>query len=44
MPPAHGVPHVEDETNGDPEAAARNLLRLRVMPVLKRSIPGRWSI
>ena len=36
---AHGVPHVEDETNGDPEAAARNLLRLRVMPVLKALNP-----
>ena len=33
---AHGVPHVEDETNADPEAAARNLVRLRVMPLLRQ--------
>lgn len=33
------VPHVEDETNADPEAAARNLLRLRVMPLLKELNP-----
>ena len=26
---------MEDETNADPEAAARNLLRLRVMPLLR---------
>ena len=32
---AEGVPHVEDETNSDPDAAARNLLRLRVMPLLE---------
>lgn len=37
---AHGVPHVEDETNADPEAAARNLLRLRVMPLLRQINPG----
>lgn len=36
---AHGIPHVEDETNADPEAAARNLLRLRVMPLLKEINP-----
>ncbi len=30
-----GIPHIEDETNADPEAAARNLLRLQVMPLLK---------
>ena len=34
-----GVPHVEDETNADPEAAARNLLRLQVMPLLKELNP-----
>lgn len=33
------VPHVEDETNADPEAAARNLLRLQVMPLLKELNP-----
>lgn len=33
------IPHVEDETNADPEAAARNLLRLRVMPLLKELNP-----
>ena len=36
---AHGVPHVEDETNADPDAAARNLLRLRVMPLLRQINP-----
>ena len=36
---AHGVPHVEDETNADPAAASRNLLRLEVMPLLKRLNP-----
>ena len=35
----HGVPHVEDETNADPEAAARNLLRQKVMPVLRELNP-----
>ena len=34
-----GVPHVEDATNADPDAAARNLLRLRVMPLLKELNP-----
>lgn len=34
-----GVPHVEDETNADPEAAARNRLRLQVMPLLKELNP-----
>ena len=34
-----GIPHVEDETNADPEAAARNLLRLRVMPLLRELNP-----
>lgn len=33
------VPHVEDETNADPGAASRNLLRLRVMPLLKELNP-----
>jgi tRNA(Ile)-lysidine synthase len=36
---AHHLPHVEDETNGDPAAAARNLLRLRVMPALREVNP-----
>ena len=36
---AYGIPHVEDETNADPEAAARNLLRLRVMPLLRQVNP-----
>ena len=36
---AHNVPHVEDETNGDPDAAARNLLRQSVMPVLRQLNP-----
>ena len=33
------LPHVEDETNWDPEAAARNKLRLQVMPLLKEINP-----
>ena len=33
------VPHVEDETNADRSAAARNLLRLQVMPLLKELNP-----
>lgn len=33
------IPHIEDETNADPEAAARNLLRLQVMPLLKKLNP-----
>ena len=36
---AHGVPHVEDETNADPGAASRNLLRLEVMPLLRKLNP-----
>lgn len=36
---AHGIPHVEDETNADPDAAARNRLRLQVMPLLKELNP-----
>lgn len=34
-----GVPHVEDATNADPGAASRNLLRLRIMPLLKELNP-----
>lgn len=37
---AHRIPHVEDETNADPEAAARNLLRLQVMPLLRQINPA----
>ena len=33
------IPHIEDATNADPEAAARNLLRLQVMPLLKELNP-----
>ena len=36
---AHSVPHVEDETNADPGAASRNLLRLEVMPLLRKLNP-----
>jgi tRNA(Ile)-lysidine synthase len=36
---AHGVPHVEDDTNADPDAAARNLLRLKVLPLLREVNP-----
>ena len=36
---AHDLPHVEDETNTDPDAAARNLVRLQVMPLLRRLNP-----
>ena len=36
---AHGIPHVEDTTNADPEAAARNFLRLKVMPLLEELNP-----
>ena len=36
---ARDLPHVEDETNADPAAAARNLLRLRVMPLLRELNP-----
>lgn len=31
----NGIPHVEDETNQDPGAASRNLVRQKVMPVLR---------
>ena len=37
---AYDIPHVEDETNADADAAARNLLRLRVMPLLRQINPG----
>lgn len=33
------IPHIEDATNADPDAAARNLLRLQVMPLLKELNP-----
>lgn len=36
---ARGLPHVEDETNADPEAAARNLLRQTVLPALRQINP-----
>ena len=36
---AHDIPHVEDETNSDPDAAARNLLRQSVLPVLRQLNP-----
>ena len=36
---AHGFAHVEDETNADPDAAARNLLRLKIVPLLKELNP-----
>lgn len=36
---ARKIPHVEDETNADPETAARNLLRQRVMPALRELNP-----
>lgn len=32
---AHNIPHVEDHTNADPNAAARNYLRLEILPRLK---------
>lgn len=35
---AHGLPHVEDETNRE-DGASRNLLRHRVMPVLREINP-----
>lgn len=35
----YGIPHVEDETNADPDAAARNFLRLRVVPLLEELNP-----
>lgn len=36
---AHAIPHVEDRTNADPGAAARNYLRLEIMPRLKTLNP-----
>ena len=36
---AHDIPHVEDSTNADPNAAARNALRTTVMPVLRQLNP-----
>ena len=36
---AHDIPHVEDSTNQDPSAAARNALRTTVMPVLRQVNP-----
>ena len=36
---ARQIPHVEDSTNGDPDAAARNYLRLEVMPRLRQINP-----
>ena len=36
---AHGIPHVEDATNADPDAAARNALRSSVLPVLRALNP-----
>ena len=35
----HHIPHVEDATNADSAAAARNFLRLEVMPRLKQINP-----
>ncbi len=35
----HHIPHVEDETNDDPDAAARNALRGSVLPVLRQLNP-----
>lgn len=36
---AHHIPHVEDASNADPDAAARNFLRLEVMPLLRQVNP-----
>ena len=36
---AHEIPHVEDASNADPDAAARNFLRLEVMPLLRQINP-----
>ncbi len=36
---ARHIPHVEDTTNADPGAAARNFLRLEVMPRLRQINP-----
>ncbi len=36
---AHEIPHVEDATNKDPNAASRNMVRLLVMPLLRELNP-----
>lgn len=36
---AHGIAHVEDESNADSGAAARNLIRLKVLPLLREINP-----
>ena len=36
---AYRLPHVEDESNADPDAAARNLIRLKVLPLLREINP-----
>ena len=36
---SHGIPHVEDHTNADPNAAARNYLRLEILPRLRELNP-----
>ena len=36
---AHDIPHVEDRTNADPNAAARNYLRLEILPRLRTLNP-----
>ena len=36
---SHGIPHVEDRTNADPNAAARNYLRLEILPRLREINP-----
>ena len=36
---AHDIPHVEDHSNADPNAAARNYLRLEILPRLKHLNP-----
>lgn len=36
---AHDIPHVEDRTNADPNAAARNYLRLEILPRLRELNP-----
>ena len=36
---AHNIPHVEDHTNADPNAAARNYLRLEILPRFRELNP-----
>ena len=36
---SHNIPHVEDRTNADPNAAARNYLRLEILPRLRNLNP-----